>query len=105
MLFLTTVETTIATTSLVHIMDDLGDFEEQSWIMTSYELGYVGESMQLPFRQHSWVRHSNLSVAAVMVIFAKLSDILGRKPVFICCILIFTVFSGGCAAAQTLLQL
>lgn len=44
MLFLTTVETTIATTSLVHIMDDLGDFEEQSWIMTSYELGYVGES-------------------------------------------------------------
>lgn len=42
---------------------------------------------------------------AVIVIFAKLSDIYGRKLVFLVCIFLFTAFSGGCAAAQTLEQL
>ncbi|KAM7200712.1 Major facilitator superfamily domain containing protein [Naviculisporaceae sp. PSN 640] len=85
MLFLTTIETSIATTSLPVItrQSELGGFERASWIMSSYFLGYV----------------------AVIVIFAKLSDICGRKLVFVVCIVIFTAFSGGCAAAQSLEQL
>lgn len=47
----------------------------------------------------------HLLPTAVIVIFAKLSDIYGRKIVFIICIVIFTIFSGGCAAAQTMEQL
>ncbi|ROW13544.1 hypothetical protein VPNG_04491 [Cytospora leucostoma] len=82
-LFLVTVETTVATTSLVAITADLGGFETASWIMTSYQLGYV----------------------AVIVIFAKLSDIFGRKPVFVLCTFIFVAFSAGCAGAQTMVQL
>lgn len=42
MFFLTTMDTTIATTSLVAITDDLGGFQLSSWILTSYLLGYVG---------------------------------------------------------------
>ncbi|KAF2868357.1 major facilitator superfamily domain-containing protein [Massariosphaeria phaeospora] len=83
MFFLTTIDTTIAATSLVAITDDLGGFEMASWILTSYLLGYV----------------------AVIVILAKLSDIFGRKTVTIGCIIVFTLFSAGCAAAQTLTQL
>ncbi|KAK3329249.1 MFS multidrug transporter-like protein [Apodospora peruviana] len=83
MLFLVTIETSIATTSLVAITHDLGGFERASWVMSSYLLGYV----------------------AVIVIFAKLSDIYGRKLVFAICIFIFTAFSGGCAAAGSLTQL
>lgn len=41
-LFLVTVETTVATTALVSITADIGGFREGSWIMTSYQLGYVG---------------------------------------------------------------
>lgn len=47
-LFLVVVEITIATTSLVTITEDLnGAIETSSWIMTSYELGYVGEYLKL----------------------------------------------------------
>ncbi|KAK6223891.1 hypothetical protein LQW54_000035 [Pestalotiopsis sp. IQ-011] len=34
-----------------------------------------------------------------------MSDILGRKTVFLGSIATFTIFSAGCAAAQTMLQL
>ncbi|PQE23109.1 major facilitator superfamily transporter protein [Rutstroemia sp. NJR-2017a WRK4] len=40
-----------------------------------------------------------------MVIFAKLSDLLTRKSVFITSIAIFTVFSGACSASNTMSQL
>lgn len=43
MFFLTTVDITIATTSLVAITADLGNFEMSSWILTSYQIGYVGK--------------------------------------------------------------
>ncbi|RDA90121.1 hypothetical protein CP533_2571 [Ophiocordyceps camponoti-saundersi (nom. inval.)] len=83
MLFLASLDTTITTTSLVAITHDLGGFQTASWILSAYQLGWV----------------------AVIVICAKLSDIFGRKPVFIACIAIFAVFSAGCAAAQTMAQL
>ncbi|PHH73003.1 hypothetical protein CDD80_4098 [Ophiocordyceps camponoti-rufipedis] len=83
MLFLASLDTTITTTSLVAITHDLGGFQTASWILSGYQLGWV----------------------AVIVICAKLSDIFGRKPVFVVCITLFAVFSAGCAAAQTMAQL
>lgn len=47
----------------------------------------------------------NRTTTAVIVIFAKLSDVFGRKLVLVGCIVGFTIFSGGCAAAQTIEQL
>ncbi|KAK8039562.1 hypothetical protein PG993_007973 [Apiospora rasikravindrae] len=83
MSFLVQVEIFIVTTSLVAITGELGDFDAASWILASYFLGYV----------------------SFVVIVAKMSDIFGRKPVYVLSILMFTIFSGGCAAAKTMPQL
>jgi MFS family permease len=40
-----------------------------------------------------------------VIIWAKLSDIYGRKPFILAALFIFTVFSGACGAAQTMTQL
>lgn len=40
-----------------------------------------------------------------LVIVAKLSDIFGRKPLFLMCVGLFVIFSAACGAAQTLTQL
>ncbi|KJZ70793.1 hypothetical protein HIM_09806 [Hirsutella minnesotensis 3608] len=83
MLFVVQIEVSIVTTSLVAITKDLGGFDAASWVMSSYLLGYVG----------------------VVVVITKLSDIFGRKPAFALSILIFTVFSGACAAVASMPQL
>ncbi|KAF2251689.1 putative multidrug resistance protein fnx1 [Trematosphaeria pertusa] len=82
-LFLTNLEIPIVTTSLVAITNDFGRFDNVGWIISSYLLGYVG----------------------VLVIFAKLSDIFGRKLMLSLSISIFILFSAGCGASQSLTQL
>ncbi|SPQ26213.1 ba547b17-0231-4f79-90ca-c1e314706002 [Thermothielavioides terrestris] len=82
-LFLVNFEITIVSTALVNIIDDLQEFKRSSWILTAYLITYV----------------------AGIVIWAKLSDLLGRKPTCIAALLIFAAFSGGCGAAQNLVQL
>jgi hypothetical protein len=42
-LFLSTVETTIVSTSLVSITNALSGFDKRDWIVTSYLLTYTGE--------------------------------------------------------------
>ena len=41
-LFLSTLETTIVSTSLVSISDSLSGFEERNWVVTAYFLTYTG---------------------------------------------------------------
>lgn len=41
-LFLSTLETTIVSTSLVSIADSLSGFEERNWVVTAYFLTYTG---------------------------------------------------------------
>lgn len=41
-LFLSTVETTIVSTSLVSITDALSGFDKRDWIVTAYLLTYTG---------------------------------------------------------------
>ncbi|KAI5927647.1 putative multidrug resistance protein fnx1 [Camillea tinctor] len=83
MIFLIVLEIPIVPTSLVAISNDIGGFDELSWIISGYLLGRVG----------------------VMVILAKLSDIVGRKLVFTTSIALFIVFSGACGGAKTVTQL
>ncbi|KAK4112255.1 major facilitator superfamily MFS-1, partial [Canariomyces notabilis] len=82
-LFLTNVEIPIVTTALVSITDEFGGFDKASWVISAYLLGYVG----------------------VLIILSKLSDIFGRKSVLLAVILVFTIFSGACGAAQSIEQL
>ncbi|KAI0173109.1 major facilitator superfamily domain-containing protein [Hypoxylon sp. FL1284] len=83
MLFIVNMDASILTTSVVVITNDLGGFDMASWVLSSYMLGYVG----------------------VMVIFAKFSDIYGRKSLFLVSIALFTAFSIGCGVSQTIVQL
>ncbi|EEA26380.1 hypothetical protein TMatcc_005354 [Talaromyces marneffei ATCC 18224] len=76
-------EITIVSTAVVSITNDLEEFAESSWILTAYLITYI----------------------AGLVIWAKMSDLFGRKPTCIIAITIFTAFSGGCGAAQTMSQL
>ncbi|KAA8564176.1 hypothetical protein EYC84_011123 [Monilinia fructicola] len=81
-LFLTNLEIPIVTTSLISITNDLDSFSQVNWIISAYMLGYV----------------------SMLIIWAKLSDIFGRKVFAVSSIVIFTVFSGVCGASQTMTQ-
>lgn len=80
---LSTLETTIVSTSLISITDALGGFEQRDWVVTSYLLTYTG----------------------FLVIYAKFSDVLGRKPMLLLAVGLFTVFSIVCGSISSLLQL
>ncbi|KAL1836435.1 hypothetical protein VTJ49DRAFT_5156 [Mycothermus thermophilus] len=82
-LFLSTLETTIVSTSLVSIADALSGFEERNWVVTSYFLTYTG----------------------FLVIYAKLASIFGSKTLFLLALTFFTAFSIACGAASTMKQL
>ncbi|KAK4236506.1 multidrug resistance protein 3 [Achaetomium macrosporum] len=82
-LFLVNFEITIVSTALVSITNELQEFKRSSWVITAYLITYV----------------------AGLVIWAKLSDLFGRKPTCITALLIFAAFSGGCGAAQSVVQL
>ncbi|KAI1300940.1 putative multidrug resistance protein fnx1 [Xylaria venustula] len=83
MMFMVTFEIPVVATSIVAITTDIGGTNESSWLLTSYLLGYV----------------------SIIVIFSKLSDIYGRRPLFAACIIIFLIASAACSAAQTINQL
>ncbi|KAL7627255.1 hypothetical protein AAE478_001444 [Parahypoxylon ruwenzoriense] len=55
-LFLSALETTIVSTSLISITIALGDFEQRDWVVTAYLITYTG----------------------FLVVYAKFSDILGQ---------------------------
>jgi len=76
-------EISIVSTSLVSITDDLQHFSQSSWVVTAYLLTYT----------------------SFMIILARVSDLVGRKTILILSMFVFTIFSGGCAAAQTMVQL
>ncbi|KAL4936753.1 hypothetical protein BDV06DRAFT_216420 [Aspergillus oleicola] len=82
-LFLTNLEIPIVSTALISITNDLSGLDKVYWITTAYMLGYVG----------------------VLIISAKISDLVGRKSTLLTVIFIFVVFSGACGAAQTMEQL
>ncbi|KAH9987036.1 putative multidrug resistance protein fnx1 [Xylariaceae sp. FL0662B] len=82
-LFLVNLELTIIGTSLVSITNDLQDFVRASWVVTAYLMTYTSG----------------------LVIWAKISDLLGRKPTYIVTLLIFSAFAGGCGGSQTMVQL
>ncbi|KAI0883457.1 putative multidrug resistance protein fnx1 [Annulohypoxylon maeteangense] len=81
--FLVNLEISIVSTSLVSITDDLKGFSQSSWVVTAYLLTYT----------------------SFMIIVAKLSDLFGRKTMLLLSMFVFTAFSGGCVAAQTMVQL
>lgn len=82
-LFLSTLETTIVSTSLISITNALGPFEQRDWVVTAYLITYTG----------------------FLVVYAKFSDIMGRKLLILVAIAFFTVFSIVCGSISNMTQL
>lgn len=82
-LLLSTLETSIIATALISIATSLGDFAQSNWVVVSYLLTYT----------------------AFMVIFARISDIFGRKLIFLFSLLLFVVFSLACGLAEDITTL
>ncbi|KAF2256481.1 MFS general substrate transporter [Trematosphaeria pertusa] len=82
-LFVAQMDTSITSTAILTITDQLGGFEKYSWVFTAYMLSFCG----------------------FQLVWAKLSDIISRKTAIIISLSMFTLFSGACAASRTLIQL
>lgn len=82
-MFMAAIEGTIVATAMPNIVADLGGFSFYSWVFSGFLL------MQ----------------AVTTLIFGKLSDLFGRKPIYIIGILIFLIGSLLCGLAPTMMLL
>lgn len=82
-MFLSAIEGTIVATAIPTIVADLGGFSLYSWVFSSYLL----------------------TNAATILIFGKLSDIFGRKPIFVIGVLIFLLGSILCGFSTSMMML
>jgi EmrB/QacA subfamily drug resistance transporter len=81
--FIATLDQTVVGTALPRIVADLQGFEQIAWITTIYLL----------------------TSTVTIPIYGKLSDLLGRKAIFLAAITIFLIGSALCGAAQSMTQL
>ncbi|KAF4971180.1 hypothetical protein FSARC_1902 [Fusarium sarcochroum] len=82
-LFLSMIDTSIVATSLHIIGVEFEVLENVNWVALAYTLAYLG----------------------CAIVFARISDIVGRRDAFIAAYIIFFVFSLACGFAQTMNQL
>jgi EmrB/QacA subfamily drug resistance transporter len=82
-LFMAAVESTVVATAMPTIVSELGGLAFYSWVFTAYML----------------------TSTTTVPIYGKLSDILGRKPVFMVAMALFLVGSVLCGQSQTMGQL
>ena len=80
---LSALDQTIVATALPEIADDLHGFDNLSWVVTAYLL----------------------STTVTVPLYGKLSDLYGRRPLFVVSITIFLVGSALCGLAQSIGQL
>ncbi|KAM0430762.1 hypothetical protein ACHAQK_010542 [Fusarium lateritium] len=77
------IDTSIVATSLHSIGVDFEVLEDVNWVALAYTLAYLG----------------------CAIVFARISDVVGRRDAFIAAYIIFFIFSLACGFAQTLNQL
>lgn len=82
-MFMSAVEATIVTTAMPTIASELGGFSRYSWIFSSYLL---------------------MSTVTVLI-YGKLADLFGRKPIFFVGLIIFLIGSILCGFALSMEQL
>lgn len=82
-MLLASLDQTIMDTAMPRIISDLHGFDLYTWVTTAYLL----------------------SSTVMVPIYGKLSDIFGRKPVFLVGVVLFLLGSAASGASQTMLQL
>jgi EmrB/QacA subfamily drug resistance transporter len=79
-LALAALDGTIVATALPVIASDLGGLNHLAWVVTSF----------------------TLAQSATLLLYGKLSDMYGRRPVFLFAVVTFIVGSAGCGFARTM---
>src|SRR5699024_4389714 len=82
-MFLSAIEATIVATAMPSIVAELGGFSLYSWVFSAYLL----------------------MMASTVLIFGKLSDIYGRKPVYIIGVIIFLTVSIICGFSTSMMMI
>jgi EmrB/QacA subfamily drug resistance transporter len=82
-LLLAALDQTVVSTALPRLAADLGGFDHLPWIVTAYLL----------------------TSTATMPLYGKLSDVYGRRNLFVVAIVIFLIGSALCGLAQSMTQL
>ncbi|WP_188454553.1 MDR family MFS transporter [Virgibacillus oceani] len=82
-MFLAAIEATIVATAMPSIVADLGGFSLYSWVFSAYLL----------------------TNAATVLVFGKLSDIFGRKPIFVIGVIIFLTGSSFSGFSNSMVML
>ncbi|KAG6067695.1 hypothetical protein E4U32_003077 [Claviceps aff. humidiphila group G2b] len=82
-LLLAMMDTSIVATSLFRIGTELNDIANVNWVALAYTLAYMG----------------------CAVVFARISDIIGRRDALVAAYVLFVGFSVACGCAQTMHQL
>src|SRR5690625_4000170 len=82
-MFMSAIEGTIVATAMPSIVGDLGGFTLYSWVFSSFLL----------------------MNAVTTMIFGKLSDIFGRKPIFMIGVFIFLIGSILCGFSTSMIVL
>lgn len=105
-LFLSTLESTIVSTSLVSITTALNGFLMRDWIVTAYLLTYTGKAIPCtPGTGSVCADLTSSNGTGFLTIYAKISDIFGRKTMFVLALAIFTVFSILCGISNNIVEL
>src|SRR5215469_6789749 len=81
--FIATLDQTVVGTALPHIGADLQGFDQIAWVSAIYLL----------------------TMTVTIPIYGKLSDLFGRKPIFLGALVVFLVGSALCGLAQSMTQL
>lgn len=100
-MFLVFLEIPIVITALIAITTELKGFESVSWLVASYLLGYTGKYLS---SKNILLLLTTQRMLAVIVIFAKFSDLVGRKLMLLVSAAFFVIFSAACGASQTMVQ-
>ncbi|KAB5576461.1 major facilitator superfamily transporter [Coniochaeta sp. 2T2.1] len=77
------LDTSIVATSMYTIAAEFDEIEAINWVALAYTLTFL----------------------SFAVLFARISDVIGRRDTFLICFVIFIAFSLGCGFAKTLNQL
>jgi MFS family permease len=82
-LLMASLDNTITSAAVSHIIKDIGGFDKMSWVFTAYML----------------------AATSTMLVFGKMSDLFGRKRFYLIGIAIFLLGSALCGLAQNINQL
>ncbi|PQE29886.1 major facilitator superfamily transporter protein [Rutstroemia sp. NJR-2017a WRK4] len=95
--FLVNMESSIVSTSLVTMSNEFHGFNRSTWVVTAYLSTYTDPTCVTVSLM--------LLSSGFLIIWARISDVFGRKWTYVVTNFIFLAFSAACGSAQSMIQL